>query len=46
MGLDQLSEKKWFRLRKCITAVAAAKGAGKRSQVNRKKKKYDEDHAS
>jgi predicted nucleotidyltransferase len=36
--LDQLSEKKRFRLRKCITAVAAEKGGGKRGQVKRRLK--------
>ena len=46
VGLDQLSEKKRCRLRKCITAVAAAKGGGKRVQVKRRKKNNDDDHAS
>ena len=36
VGLDQLSEKKRFRLRKCATAVTAAKGSGKHGQVKRK----------
>ena len=36
VGLDQLSEKKRFRLRKFVTAVTAAKGGGKRGQVKRK----------
>nr|XP_024000137.1 uncharacterized protein LOC112077994 [Salvelinus alpinus] len=37
VGLDQLSEKKRFRLRKFVTAVTAAKGGGKRGQVNKKR---------
>lgn len=36
VGLDQLSEKKRFRLRKFVTAVTAAKGGGKRGQGKRK----------
>jgi hypothetical protein len=38
VGLDKLSEKR-FRLRQCITAVAAAKGGGKRGQVNKRRLK-------
>jgi hypothetical protein len=38
VGLDQLNVKKHFHLRKCVTAVTAAKGSGKRGQVNRKLK--------
>jgi hypothetical protein len=38
VGLDQLSEKKRFRLRKCVTAVTAEKVSGKRGQVQRKLK--------
>jgi hypothetical protein len=38
VGLDQLSGKKHFRLRKFVTAVTAAKVNGKRGQVKRKLK--------
>ena len=38
VGLDQLSEKKCFHLRKFVTAVTAAKGSGKHGKVKRKLK--------